>query len=202
MLCDKKDVLCVVSDFNFYQIIVLPEVYRLKSWFSNIDIFHYGCFLYNTFLCCHKEIFIFVIITERYNRCYLLLRHKLNKIDYCCSSRCTATFRYLIHLKPIHSSFVCKEHYIVVCRCHKHIFDIIIIYRLHSLYALTATVLALKVVYWHTLDISEFCHCDDRIFVWYKVLHWYVKFIISDRCSSVITVFVTDFNNLFFDNTK
>ena len=60
---------------------------------------------------------------------------------------------------------------------------------LHSLDSFAATVLAAEIIYGHSLDVTEFCHCDDCIFSRNQVFHRNVICVKSDCCSSVVTVF-------------
>ena len=86
--------------------------------------------------------------------------------------------------------------------CHKHFHDIIILNGLHSLNSLASTVLAFEIIGSHALDIANFCHGNDRIGFRNQIFHGNIKLIKSDGCSSLISVFITDHKDLFFDHAK
>ena len=90
----------------------------------------------------------------------------------------------------------------MVTGCNKQFSDVIIIQSLHSLNTFTTTILALECVHRHSLDISKFCHCNYDILARNQIFHGDVKFIKSNLSSSVITVFLSNYKNLFFDHTK
>ena len=88
-------------------------------------------------------------------------------------------------------------------RCRHHHFDnVIFIDRLHALDSLTATMLALKVIYIHTLDIAKFCKCDNSICNRNHIFHGNIIFIKSDRGSTIIPILIRDSKDFFLDNTK
>ena len=86
--------------------------------------------------------------------------------------------------------------------CHKHFHNIIILDGLHSLNSLTATVLTLKIIGSHALDIANFCHGNDRIGFRNQIFHGNIKLIVSDLGSSVIAIFICNFQNFCADNCK
>ena len=86
--------------------------------------------------------------------------------------------------------------------CHHQFFNIVIIKCLHSLDSSAATVLAAEVIYGHSLDVTEFCHCDDCIFSRNHVFHRNVICVKSDCCSSVVTVFFGNCKDFFTDHAK
>ena len=90
----------------------------------------------------------------------------------------------------------------MMCIGHEELFYVILIQLLHSLDSLTATVLGLECIMRHSLDISKLSHRNDHIFSRNQIFHGNIKFIKSDGCSSLITVFITDHKNLFFDHAK
>ena len=85
---------------------------------------------------------------------------------------------------------------------HQKFLDVIVLYRLHTLDSFAAAVLAAEIVHAHTLDITEFCHCDHGIGHRNQILHGNIIFIISDGCSSVIPVFVSDRKDFFPDHAE
>ena len=86
--------------------------------------------------------------------------------------------------------------------CHKHFHDIIILNGLHSLNSLASTVLAFEIIGSHTLDIANFCHGNDRIGFRNQIFHGNIKLIVSDLGSSVIAIFICNFQNFCADNCK
>ena len=86
--------------------------------------------------------------------------------------------------------------------CHKQLLDIIIIDSLHTFDSTAATMLCTEVIRAHTFDITKFCHSNNRICHRNQVFHGDVILIVSDGCTSVITIFRTDHHDLFFDDTK
>ena len=86
--------------------------------------------------------------------------------------------------------------------CHKQVFYVVLIYGLHALYSASASVLVLEVIKCHSLDISEISHSYNCALIRNKILHVDFGLIIADGCSSVITVFIGDCNNLLTDDHK
>ena len=52
----------------------------------------------------------------------------------------------------------------MMCRCHKQIFDVIIIYGIHTFDSSSTAILALEVVDTHSLDVTKVCHGYYGIF--------------------------------------
>ena len=145
---------------------------------------------------------ILFIFIDRDDRRYLFLRLQLDQIHDRRTSGRPAALRNLIGFHPIHSSHICKKHNIVMGSCHKQFLNIILINGLHSFNTFSASVLAFEGIHRHTLDISEFCHSDDRIFSWNQIFHGNIVYIKSDRGPSLIPIFVTDQNQLIFDHSQ
>ena len=89
-----------------------------------------------------------------------------------------------------------------MCIGHEEFFYIILVQLLHTFDSLASTVLGFECIVRHSLDISKLCHRDDNIFSWDQVFHGDIKLIESDGCSSLISVFITDHKDLFFDHAK
>ena len=86
----------------------------------------------------------------------------------------------------------------MICR-HKQIFDIILIDCLHPLDTFTATVLALKVVAGHTLNVAKICHSHYHVIIRYQIFCRHIIFIISDCRSSLISIFIRNDDDFFSD---
>src|SRR5699024_7144082 len=202
VLCDKKDILIIICHFYLDQQIILSENDCCKTCLSDIHIIFDRSLLDKTFLCCHEQIFAILIFLDRNCGRDLLFRHKLQKIDDRCSSCSPSRFRYLICLEAVYTSFICKEHDIVMT-CSDEKFSYKVIFQsLHTLDAFASAVLALESIHAHSLYISHICDCDHNIFSRDKILHRYIELIISDMCSSVISVFFGNNKDFFFDNTE
>ena len=89
-----------------------------------------------------------------------------------------------------------------MCARHKQLLDIVIIDRLHTLYALASAVLAPEIIRRHALDISKMCHRDDDILIRDQILGRDVKDIALDRGSAVIPVLIGNDLDLFFNHTE
>ena len=88
-------------------------------------------------------------------------------------------------------------------RCHEQILDEIILDCLHSLDALTTTVLTLEVIDCHTLYIAKLCHSDYNIFLRNQIFNCdIIIHINADRSSSVIAVLCCDDQDFLLDYTK
>ena len=88
-------------------------------------------------------------------------------------------------------------------RCHEQILDEIILDCLHSLDALTTTVLTLEVIDCHTLYIAKLCHSDYNIFLRNQIFNCdIIIHINADRSSSVIAIFCCDDQDFLLDYTK
>ena len=87
-------------------------------------------------------------------------------------------------------------------RCHKQLAYEIFLESLHSLNTFSATVLALKGIHAHSLDISHVCDRDYNVLSRDKIFHRDIELIISDMCSSLVAVFFGNSKNLFSDNSK
>ena len=74
----------------------------------------------------------------------------------------------------------------MVCR-HKEVFDIVILYRLHTLYAFSASILLVEMLRRHPLNISETGRCYHHIIVRDKVFRLEI-FIKTKLCLSIITI--------------
>ena len=98
---------------------------------------------------------------------------------------------HIDHLKALIE--ICKEHNIVMSCCHKKIFNKIILNRLHALDSFTTTILSLKVINCHSLDITKFCHSEDYIFSWNHIFHGNIIFIKSNLGLSFISKFIFNF---------
>ena len=89
-----------------------------------------------------------------------------------------------------------------MCIGHKQLFHIILVQRLHAFDSLSASVLGLKGIVRHPLDVPKLRHSDHNILFRDQVFHGYIKFIKSDRSSSFISIFIPDSNDLFLDHAK
>ena len=89
----------------------------------------------------------------------------------------------------------------VGCR-HQKILNIIFLDCLHSLDSLTATVLCAEIVRAHSFDVTKLCHCNNRIGYRDQVFHGNIILVKSDRCSSLIPVFLRNEKNLLPDDTE
>ena len=152
---------------------------------------------------CHQSIFYPKAAYKNYS---YDLKYRLFS-DYAYNINLFAKRFKFVYLKDIVSVFrmdglSSKEHDIVMCRCHKQFFDIILIDRLHSLDTFTTTILTFEIINSHSLDISKFCHCDHSIFSRDQIFHGNIINIKSNLCSSFIAIFVTDQCNFIFDNSK
>ena len=192
ILSNKKDILLVIRYFYFDKFIVFSEYDRCQTCFSDICIFPDRRFLHKTFFCCHEEVFSFFILIDRYHCRDLFLRHELKQIYDSRAARCPACLRNFISLQAVNSSCICKEHDIVMCSRYKQFTDIIIFQSLHSLDSFSAALLAAEGIHTHPLDISEICHCNYHIFSRDQIFHRNIELIISDMCSSLISVLFRD----------
>ena len=85
---------------------------------------------------------------------------------------------------------------------HEQILDVIILQCLHALDTFTTTVLTLEIVYSHPLDVAQMGHGDDHILHRNEILGGQVIHIITNRRSSVITVFIRNDQYLIPDDTQ
>ena len=72
---------------------------------------------------------------------------------------------------------------------HEKIRNEILFNRLHALNAFSPSVLGFKIIYGHTLDITQIGHGNYRIIPGDHILHGNIIFVITDTASSVIPVF-------------
>src|SRR5699024_1737320 len=73
---------------------------------------------------------------------------------------------------------------------------------LPSLDSPASSVLALEGIHAHSLDISHIRYRDHHIFSRDQILHGYIKLIIADACSSLISVFFGNDEDFFLDHTE
>ena len=144
----------------------------------------------------------FSVFLDWNDRSDFFSRLKLQQVDDRSSSRSSARFRNLISLHSVHTTSVCKEHHVMMGRCHQKFLDVIFIDCLHSLDSLAATVLGTEIIKAHSLDIAKFCHCDHSVGYRNEILHGNIILVKSDGSSSLITVFFCDQEDFLTDNTK
>ena len=75
---------------------------------------------------------------------------------------------------------------------HQKFLDVIVLYRLHTLDSFAAAVLAAEIVHAHTLDITEFCHCDHGIGHRNQILHGNIIGIKAVNQDSEIMLITTE----------
>ena len=96
MLCDKENICIPGSCLHFNQLIIIPQIDSRQPIFSDIAKFHDWGFFHNTSLCNHEEVFIFLIVLNRYHGRNLFTRIQLQNIDDRNTSRCAPSLRYFI----------------------------------------------------------------------------------------------------------
>ena len=85
---------------------------------------------------------------------------------------------------------------------HEKLFHIVFIQSLHTFNSLTATILCLKCIIRHTLDVTKLCHGNYNILLRNQILHGNVILVKSDGCSSVITIFILNDKDFFTNHSK
>ena len=189
ILGNKNNILGAVGKFHFNQFIVILQSNSSQTGFSDIFIIRNRRFLYKSLFGCHEQIMsLFIPVNRNYSRNFFT-RLKLQQIDDCRTAGRPACFRYLIGLKPVNLARIGKEHQIMVGSGHQKFFYIVILYGLHSLDALSSTVLAAEIIYRHPLNISQLRHGNNHIFSWYEIFHGDIKSVKTNRSSSVIAIF-------------
>ena len=202
VFCHKENVIVIVCDLNFDQFIIFTKGNGCKSGLSYICIIFDRCFLSDTILGRHEQIFIIFVLFDRNDGCNLFTWCKLEQVDDGCSSCGTACLRNLVCFDTIYFTGIGKEHQIMVGGGHKQLFDVIVVNGLHSLDALAAAVLRTEIICAHTFDVTQFCHGNNRIGNRDQIFHGNIILVISDGSSSLIAVFCGNLKDLFTDHTE
>ena len=86
--------------------------------------------------------------------------------------------------------------------CHHQFFDKVIFQCGHPTDTFSASVLASEIINGHPLDIAHAGHGNDCIFIFDQIFDRDLIVIDADLCPSVISVFIFDDKDLFFDHAK
>ena len=136
----------------------------------------------------------------RYKRRNLFIRifvdNIVNRFSFCCS----AAFRDFEHLKPITSPFVCKDEYIIMCACNKHMSDKIVFAGCSSCNTLAASRLPSITRYREPFDETAVADRNHNFFFSNHIFNAKLFRLINNLGSAVITVFLFHCNQLFLYN--
>ena len=201
-LCDQENIFGIIGSLNFDQFIVITKYNRLKTVLADIAVFLHRSLLNHTIAGCHEEIFLIINLLHWNDGCDLLTGHQRKQIDDGSTSGGTSCLRNLVSFQAVYASLVGEEHHIMMGCGHQQIFDIIFLDGLHSLDSLAAAILALEIIAGHSLNIAKIGHGHNNIIIRDQILRRHIVFIISDGGPAVISVFISDEGELFFDNAK
>ena len=96
LLRDKENVIFRSRLLHFDQLIVFPEVDRYDTASADIGVLSDRCLLYDALFSHHKEIGLFIVVKDRYDRCDLFSRIQFQEIYDRGTSRRPARLRDLV----------------------------------------------------------------------------------------------------------
>ena len=101
----------------------------------------------------------------------------------------------------MHLSCICKEHQVVVRRCHYQVAYEVVFSRSESCDALAASLLSLVCVSRYPLEVSQVSQSDRNLFLLYKILVVHIAHISDYLSPSLVAVLFLDFEKLFLYNS-
>ena len=142
----QEDITVSVCQLHLDQLILVLEVDRSKSGFTDIpEIVERGLF-HDTALRCHKEESAVLVFFHRDQRRNGLLWLELQEVHNRKSSGSPAGFGDLIGFDPVYASEIRKEQEIPMGNRHEQLIDVVIIDGLHSFDPVSATVLCPEMI--------------------------------------------------------
>ena len=201
---DNNDVVVFCGLFYLDQLVIVAKINGDDTRFADIGEVRVAGLLDDALSCNEKQILVLIILADRNQRGDLFFRVKLQKIDNCCSSRCSRRFGNPVGLHLVNPAFVREKQNCILHSGHQKVFDIVILDRHQPADSAAAAVLRLEFVCGHSLDVSEIGSCDNAVLVFYKIFNFELGKIrvVVNLCFTFVSVLLRDNLHFIADNAK